>query len=763
MCTLPDRYEDLGPIARGGMSEVRRVRDRLLRAVVAMKISLPEVSRDPSLHQRFLDEARLTAQLHHPAIIGVHDLGELACGRLFFTMEEVRGRTLAEALPTLDLRGRVEILKRAAQGVGHAHSRGLIHRDLKPENIMVAAYEQVRVMDWGLARKLGEADPLLRLDLGPRAGPLTQVGEVLGTLAWMPPEQARGELDRLGPEADVYSLGAILYAMLAGRPPYEGEQAWFDLIHGPPPPLTSGPAALRALAERAMARRPEDRPLDANVLVEQIDAWLRQDQALRVAREAEALLPRLSALGREIEEAEATARALLGGVTASAPVEMKIPAWRAEDRLAELRRAGRLLELELVQRCRGALTIAPDLPEAHALLAARYRARLEEAERRRDPDAAAEFEALLREHDRGEHAAWLQGDGRLTLLTEPRARVTHYTYVARDRRMIAELQGDLGWTPLVGVPLPRGSHLLILEAPGRAPLRYPVLIERGADWDGVPPGSDAPQPIVLPALDAVGPDERVVPAGWFWSGGDPEAPDSAPARRVWLDAFSVRRDPVTHREYLDFLNALRRAGEPVGAWLPIDESTSVPVHYRRDADGSWAFMPDEHGRGSLDSPANLVSWWAARRFAAWEAERTGLPWRLLHDLEWEKAAGGVDHRRQPWGEHLEPTWANIGNSRPGLPAIAPIDGFPADEGPYGVRGMAGNLRDWCGNPYQKDGSTPGGIRVRPEPYEPSPDAFLMVRGGAWSSAPRTVRLAARWADPPGRRHLTVGFRLGRSL
>ena len=759
MLRLPDRYEDLGLIATGGMSEVRRVRDRLLRAVIAMKISLDAVAADPVLRQRFLDEARLTAQLHHPGIIAVHHMGDLEDGRLFFTMEEVRGRTLADALPTLTPRQGVEILLRAARAVGHAHSQGVIHRDLKPENVMVAPHHEVRVMDWGLARRLSEADPLGRLDLGPRDGALTQVGEVLGTLHWMPPEQARGALDRLGPEADVYSLGAILYALLAGHPPYDGPDAWPALLSGPPPPLVQGDHKLRALCALAMSRTPYDRPVDANALADLLQRWLDEDRAMDIVRGAEALLPRLDDLGlRAAAEAE-RARALLAAVPPHAPAEQKFAGWQAEDQAAALRREARLLDVEFVQRLRGALVQAPELPEAHRSLAARYRHRLLEAEAQGDLDAAAELEALLRAHDRGEHRAWLQGDGRLTLVTNPPAAVTHLRYVARDRRLVPEPVGALGRTPLREVTLPRGSHLLILEAPGHEPVRYPVWIDRGQRWDGVRPGEREPFPIRLPRLGELAPDERYVPAGWTWSGGDPEAPDSLPARRLWVDGFILRRDPVTHEAYLAFLNDLSEVTDDL---LPADKTAGAIPTYRRGPDGRWALEPDALGRADPRAPVTNVSWGAACRYATWEAERTGLPWRLPVDLEREKAASGVDRRRQPWGDHLEPAWTNIANSRPGPPALVAVDAIPADESPYGVRGLAGNVRDWCLNPYVREGLPPQVSRV-PVAWDPPPDdGFAMIRGGAWSTAARVCRIAARWADPPWRRLPTVGFRLCRS-
>ena len=197
-----ERYEDLGLIAQGGMGEVRRVRDRQLGRVVAMKILAIDRIQSMGTAARFVAEATITAQLVHPGIIAVFDRGERS-GTLWYTMTEVRGATLAQRILASrgspdGLRSLVQILHRVCEAIAYAHSEGVIHRDLKPDNIMVGPFGEVLVMDWGIACKLAEP-----------AG-------AAGTPGWVAPEQARGETP--APQADIYALGGVLHAFLMGGP-----------------------------------------------------------------------------------------------------------------------------------------------------------------------------------------------------------------------------------------------------------------------------------------------------------------------------------------------------------------------------------------------------------------------------------------------------------------------------------------------------------------------------------------------------------------
>ncbi|MEM7249398.1 MAG: serine/threonine-protein kinase, partial [Acidobacteriota bacterium] len=326
-----DELVDLGFLARGGMGEVRRVRDTRLNRVLAVKVLHHELVDDERAHARFLAEAQATSQLQHPGIVAVHSRGELDDGRPWFTMTEIRGRTLAQVLrearagaaDAWNLREQVEALRRACQAVAHAHDNGVVHRDLKPANIMVGAFGEVLVLDWGLARLVaGESAPRERL-VETGDAPVTRAGQVMGTPTHMAPEQAMG--GTVGPSADVHALGAILHEMLTGELPYgrDADEAWRRVRRGPrPSPIhrtptgrPAPPLELVETCERALERDPARRPADATELSREITAWLdgarKREQALELVEEADARRPLLDDRARRVAQLREEARELL--------------------------------------------------------------------------------------------------------------------------------------------------------------------------------------------------------------------------------------------------------------------------------------------------------------------------------------------------------------------------------------------------------------------------------------------------------------------
>ena len=326
--SISSRYLLEGEIARGGMGAILEVWDGDLRRRLAMKVALGKGEGssssaanelDPRLLSRFLEEAQVTGQLEHPGIVPVHELGIDDNGVVFFTMQLVRGRDLEKVLKLVPdgLEGwsvtrALGVLLKVCEAMAYAHSKGAIHRDLKPANIMVGSFGEVYVMDWGLVRVLGREDrhnvrvsdgERLETDrrtdaIGSESDALyTMDGDVLGTPAFMSPEQARGDLGELDARADVYSVGAMLYRLLAGVPPYgKGGpvETLLALREGPPAALSElapdAPAELVAITEKAMAREAGERYPDMQGLAEDLRAYLenRVVQAYQTGAIAEA-------------------------------------------------------------------------------------------------------------------------------------------------------------------------------------------------------------------------------------------------------------------------------------------------------------------------------------------------------------------------------------------------------------------------------------------------------------------------------------------
>ncbi len=293
------RFQVLRPHARGGLGVVSVARDTELGREVALKEIQVGSAEDPASRGRFIREAEITGGLEHPGVVPVYGLGRYADGRPFYAMRFIRGESLQEAVrklhagvPGQTLRGLLTRLVTVCNAVAFAHSRGVIHRDLKPANVMLGPYGETLVVDWGLAKVVGrdaaaaEGPGSAELTLQPPSGEgsATQAGSALGTPAYMSPEQARGEVNALGPATDVYSLGATLYTVLTGQAPVHGRDTAevLELVrqgNWPPPRQVkaSAPKALDAVCRRAMALGPADRYGSALDLAADIEHWLADE------------------------------------------------------------------------------------------------------------------------------------------------------------------------------------------------------------------------------------------------------------------------------------------------------------------------------------------------------------------------------------------------------------------------------------------------------------------------------------------------------
>ena len=230
-------------VARGAMGRIVRARDRRLGRQIAIKELLAP---SPALERRFEREMRITARLQHPAIICVHEAGRWPSGVAFYAMKYVDGAPLDEVIAhTTSLSERLALLPHViavADALAYAHDRGVVHRDLKPANVLVGDFGETVVIDWGLAKALGqnededEDEDEGEVEALAQDTNLTILGQAMGTPAYMPPEQARGDV--VDQRADVYALGALLYHLLGGQPPYSGASSAeeiLDKVKGGPP------------------------------------------------------------------------------------------------------------------------------------------------------------------------------------------------------------------------------------------------------------------------------------------------------------------------------------------------------------------------------------------------------------------------------------------------------------------------------------------------------------------------------------------------
>lgn len=244
------------------------------------------------------------------------------------------------------------------------------------------------------------------------------------------------------------------------------------------------------------------------------------------------------------------------------------------------------------------------------------------------------------------------------------------------------------------------------------------------------------------------------------------AVDSLPARRVWLDSFIMQRDPVTLGDYLQFLNALLDRGEEQTAigYLPHHDQErrhDAPRLLREGNHYQVAARADGQP-WPLHRPVRFITWFAAMHYARWLSEQTGLPWRLPHELEREKAARGADGRLCPWGNHLDAAFCHCIDSQPDVVEPRPVHSVELDVSPYGVRGLAGNSRDWCINRWRHEGPPLAGGRAIIVAADDDDPGYRSVRGGAYNSPLQRSRSAARLTLQPGLRRAAIGMRLVRS-
>lgn len=781
------RYEIVEPLGYGGVGAVVAGLDREIGRVVAIKTLHERAEGDPKTVRRFLLEARVTAQLEHPGIVPVYDIGALPDGRSYYTMRVVKKRSLRDILQQPEPRPGWPLVRllgaflQVTRALAYAHSRGVLHGDIKPDNILLGDFGEVYLADWGLARV--QRDNKLRMSSSGSVPPPGSASPTGGTPGYFAPEVARGEWETLDNRSDLFSLGVVLYEILTGRHPFAMDHPSATLLAAasrdaaPPREVVPGcPLLLDDLCMQLLKKDRGERTQSADEIAEQVEAFLEgAKERERRREEARRLCERAAESSRHYHELEVERQRLVGvarearrDIEGWEPIEKKRAAWGVEDAAAAAEREAALALAQTVELYTKALGYDAESSEAHAGLAELYWTNARVAEKQRREASQIYYEALVIDHDDGHYAALLKADASLSLESDPAgALVLAQRYVERDRVLVADEQRVLGQTPLADLRLAPGSYLLTLRHPGYRDTRYPVLLHRGERHEAL---------VNLYRDEEIGEGFIYVPAGKALLGGDPEAIDPIARREVDVHDFAISRFPVTMREYCAFLDALQEQDPALAEKrAPHDIRGSEGLVVHRGEDGHWApdeimiegeareLFPLEEGH-LWRLPAHLVDWFDAQAYCGWRGEREGGRIRLPTEAEWEKAARGADGRFYPWGSRFDPTFCKMRESRPFTTQPEPIGSFPTDCSPAGVCDMAGGMREWVADIFGE--RTAKELAREPEPAadaERGESSWRMARSGNWMSDRVWARSASRGELRALTRGTGLGFRCVRTL
>lgn len=777
------RYTLRETLGSGGVGDVVAALDREVRRVVALKTLQRNRAGDHVASSRFVEEARITAQLEHPNVIPVYDLGIAPDGQPYYTMRVVKRRTLRDVLSRPALRSQYPMVRllgaflQVTRALAYAHSRGVVHRDVKPENILLGDFGEVYLADWGIAR----VEPESTLQLHSEASsPPPGISDPAGTIGYMAPEVLKADRAVIDHRIDLFALGVVLYEMLAGASPFPGriapEIVLATCTKEPRPPrelMPGTPLLLEDLCLQMLAKDPKNRPASCDDVANRIEEFLegakererRREEARTLCTRAGEMVASYAELEADRERLQKEAHALLEPLKGWESVEKKRAGWQQQEAARRAEKDAALRLAEAIELYTKALGYDNDSEEAHAGLADLYWSRARAAESERSAAQQIYYEALVMEHDRGKYAALLRADASLSLRTNPNgAHVVAQRYYERDRVLVCGDERYLGRTPLADVRLEPGSYLVTIKSPGHRDVRYPILLGRGDTHDAE---------VNLYSDEEIGRGFIYVPGSVMFFGGDPEAYNGLPRQRAYVPDFAISEMPVTFRDYCAFLDslektdpalALKRAPSDLrgseGMIVVKGKEGWMPYEQLVEGEARKMFPPDT----DWNIPVCLVDWFDARAYCEWLGERTSAKIRLPGELEWEKAARGADGRAYPWGEWFDPTFCKTRDSRSFTQQPEPVGTFSTDTSPYGVRDMAGGMREWVGDIVGEKTLAELAAEAEPAPgTERGESPWREIRSGNWNQDHKWARSASRGGAYGLTRGSGLGFRLAKSL